>query len=202
MEQLTETILQYLIKLGSIGLLIAVFIDGLGVPFPGGFMIIMSGILIQRGNLGLFEVVLAVMAGHLSGSSAAYYIGRHVGLPFLERYGRYLRITPKRLEKGQQWLERSAAAFIILGRFIPTIGNITPYIAGLSKLKYLWFLLYSSIFTILWSAFNITIGFVFGHSWQKASELIGSRLGIVGAVLLLLYLGYKYYKGKKVKEKV
>jgi membrane protein DedA with SNARE-associated domain len=199
MEQFMDTILQYLIKLGTVGLLIGIFIDGLGVPFPGGFMIIMSGLLIQREDITLFEVLLAVFIGHLSGGTAAYFIGKRVGLPFIERYGRYLRITEQRLAKGQHWLEHSAAAFIILGRFIPTIGNVTPYLAGISKVKYTWFLIYSSTFVVLWSAFNITIGYIFGRSWQQASDQVGSKFWIVSVILLLLIIAYKYYNSKKLK---
>ncbi|MEG6616496.1 DedA family protein [Peptococcaceae bacterium 1198_IL3148] len=196
MEQFIDTILQYLIKLGTLGLLIGIFIDGLGVPFPGGFMIIISGILIQRGDISFFEVLLVVFVGHLSGSSAAYFIGQRVGLSFVERFGRYLRITGQRLAKGQHWLEQSAAAFIILGRFIPTIGNVTPYLAGVGKIKYLWFFIYSCTFVTLWTALNISIGYIFGHSWQQASAVISSKLWLVGVFLLLLFVAYKYYNNK------
>ncbi|MCD5407060.1 MAG: DedA family protein [Desulfotomaculum sp.] len=200
MDQIIETVLNYLIKLGSIGLMIGIFIDALGVPFPGSLMVIMAGFLIQRGSLNFFDVILAVLIGHLLGTTIAYFIGRHWGQPFFKKYGRYLNITPKKFEKGQHWLEHSAAAFVIGGRFLPTIGNITPYIAGISKLKFMWFLIYSIIFLLLWGTFNITLGFVFSHSWQKASEFIGSKGWIFGVVLMLSYGGYLYYKNKKHKN--
>ena len=201
MDQIIETVLHYLIKLGSIGLLVAVFIDALGLPFPGGLMVIMSGFLIQRGKLGFFEVALAVLIGYLSGATAAYFVGKHLGQPFLKKYGSYLKITPEKFEKGQRWLENSAAAFLIAGRFLPTVGNITPYIAGISKLKFIWFLIYSTVFILLWGTFNITLGFVFSHSWRKASEFIGSKAWIFGVILILLYCGYHYYKNKTTKMK-
>ncbi len=201
MEQVVQTVFEYLTKLGGIGLFFGIFIDALGLPFPGGFMIIMSGYLISRGDLGLFEAVLAVMAGYLPGTSAAYYVGRNIGEPFIEKYGRFLRITPERLDKAQKQLKHSAAFFIIFGRFIPTVGNITPYIAGLSRLKFGCFFIYSVIFAALWCAFNITLGCIFGRSWRKAAETVGSKSWIAALAVILLYLGYKYYKSKKVKLK-
>ena len=201
MEQVVQTVFEYLTKLGSIGLFFGIFIDALGLPFPGGFMIVMSGFLISRGDLNLFEAVLAVIAGYLPGTSAAYYVGRNIGEPFIVKYGRYLRITPERFNKAQRRMEQSAAVFIIFGRFLPTVGNITPYMAGLSKLKFGCFFIYSVIFAVLWCAFNITLGYIFGRSWRKAAEIVGSKSWIAALAVMLVYFGYKYYKSKKVKLK-
>ena len=197
MEQIIEDILHYLVQLGYIGLMLGVFIDGLGVPFPGGLMIIMSGLLVQRGQLTLLEVLLAVFAGHLSGASIAYFIGRRVGHPFVEKYGHYFRINAERLAKGRQWLRKSAAIYIIFGRFIPTVGNVTPYIAGLSKLRYLPFLVYSSVFTMLWGSLNLGIGYIFGHSWRQMSEDVTSKIWLIALLVILLYGAYWYYNSRK-----
>lgn len=201
MEQIIDTGLYYLSRLGSLGLLIAIFLDAMGLPFPGGLMIVMSGFLIHRGDMGLFEVGLAIFAGYLSGAFAAYFIGAHVGQPFFDRYGRYLRVTPRRFENGRQWLKKSAPAFIILGRFIPTLGNITPYMAGLSKIKPTLFLFYSVIYVLLWGGIYITVGYVFSDSWRRVSELIGANSWIAVVLLLLVYFGYRQFKKSRHKVK-
>ncbi|MBM7855274.1 membrane protein DedA with SNARE-associated domain [Desulfohalotomaculum tongense] len=200
MEQLTGAVFQYLSQLGGIGLFVAVFIDALGIPFPGGLMIVMSGFLIQRGDLGVVEAVLAVVTGYLSGAVAAYFVGKHVGYPTIKKYGRYLKITPEGFKKGQQSLKHSAAAYLIIGRFIPAVGNIAPYMAGISGLKIIWFVLYSSVFALLWGTFNLSVGYIFGRSWHKAGELIGTNSWLAAGSLILLYFGYKYYQHKKLNK--
>lgn len=202
MENFIEEIFQYLSRLGGIGLFIAVFIDATGIPFPGGLMIIMSGFLIQRGELGIFESMLAVVTGYISGAVGAYFIGKYVGQPFIKKYGSYLKITPDRFKKGQQLLRHSAAAYLIMGRFVPTIGNITPYIAGVSRLKFFWFATYSSIFALLWGSFNLGLGYIFGASWRKASNMIGANSWLIGIALIIIYIGYKYYQHKKLNKNV
>lgn len=197
MERFIENVLHYLGQLGSIGLMIGVFIDSVGLPFPGGLMIIMSGVLVQQGKLTFLEVLLAVFIGHISGSTIAYLIGRRVGLPFIEKYGHYLKINSTRLKKGSHWLRKSAAIYIIFGRFVPTVGNITPYIAGLSNLKYPLFFVYSCFFVLLWSSFNLGIGYIFGHSWHRISKGLQSKVWLVALTVVLLYLIYWYYKKRK-----
>lgn len=197
MEQFIENISHYLVQMGSFGLMLGIFIDGLGVPFPGGLMLMMSGLLVQRGQLTFLEVLLAVFVGHLSGGTVAYIIGRRVGLPFVEKYGHYLRINTDRLTKGRQWLKKSAAIYIIFGRFIPTLGNVTPYIAGLSNLKYIPFFVYSSIFALLWGSLNLGIGYIFGHSWRQVSKNFGSNMWLIALLVILLYGAYWYYNRRK-----
>lgn len=74
MEQICETIMYYLTQMVSVELMLAVFIDAFGVPFPGSLMIIMSGFLIHRGSLELFEVILAILVSYLPGATTAYFI--------------------------------------------------------------------------------------------------------------------------------
>ena len=197
MEQICETIMYYLTQMVSMGLMLAVFIDAFGVPFPGSLMIIMSGFLINRGSLELFEVILAILVGYLSGATTAYFIGKNFGQAFLEKYGRYVSITPAKLKRGQHWIEKSSAVFLIAGRMLPTIGNITPYIAGMSRIKFLYFFIYTFVFILLWGSVNIILGFVFSHSWKQVGELVGSKSWIFGLAIILIYLGYKYYMLKK-----
>lgn len=106
-------------------------------------------------------------------------------------------ITPAKLKRGQHWIEKSSAVFLIAGRMLPTIGNITPYIAGMSRIKFLYFFIYTFVFILLWGSVNIILGFVFSHSWKQVGELVGSKSWIFGLAIILIYLGYKYYILKK-----
>ncbi|MBO8136685.1 MAG: DedA family protein [Desulfotomaculum sp.] len=201
MDHLTEAAFQYLSRLGFLGIFAAVLIDATGLPFPGGLMIIMSGFLVQRGDLNVFEVVTAVVLGYLCGATAAYIVGRYVGIPFILKYGRLLRITPLHFQRGQNALRKSAAAYLIMGRFIPTVGNITPYIAGVGRLRASLFLLYSTVFALIWGAFNLSIGYIFGHSWRRAAEIIDSNTWILAVGFILSYFIYKYVRHKKLNKK-
>jgi len=189
-----EWVLGYLGGLGAGGIFLGVVIEALGIPFPGGLMVILAGFLVNQGRFALFPVFAATFLGFNLGAAAAFFIGRHVGEPFLIRFSKYLRVTPARIEQAREWLAQSAAAFIIFGRFVPMISNLTPYIAGLSGLPVIKFLGYNLIFTFFWTSINLSLGFLFGHSWGYILRLTHSWLPLFGGGLLAAFLVYFYLK--------
>lgn len=191
---MTEWVIEYLGALGMGGLFIGLVIEALGVPFPGGLMIILAGFLVNQGKFNFYNVLLVVILGFNMGAMIAYLIGKYVGEPFLFRFGKYLRVTPNRIRQAQEWLEHSSAAFIIFGRFIPMISNLTPYMAGMSKLSILKFISYNFIFTMAWSLFNLGVGMFFSYNWNYLLHFIRFRLPLFSAGLLILCLLLLYLK--------
>lgn len=189
-----DWVMHYLGTLGAGGLLLGAIVEALGIPFPGGLMIVLAGFLVNQGRLDFYGVLVAAVLGFNLGATVAYFIGRYVGEPFFVRYGRYLRVTPKRFEKAQTWLSRSAPAFIILGRFVPMVSNLTPYIAGMSGLALIRFLIYNSVFAFSWASLNLGIGVFFGHNWENLLRFIQSRLPLIAGGVLALYLVFLYIR--------
>lgn len=191
-----EWLVDYLGALGAGGLLVGVIVEALGVPFPGGLMVILAGFLVKQGRLNLFTVFLAAVAGFNIGAITAFFIGRYIGEPFLFRFSRFLRVTPGRIQEARGWLAHSAPAFIILGRFLPMVSNLTPYIAGLSGLNILKFSGYNFLFTILWASLNLSLGIFFGHSWNYVTSLSRITFPLAAGGLLLALLFFFYLKSK------
>jgi membrane protein DedA with SNARE-associated domain len=191
---LSDYILNYLSTLGLAGLLVGVFIESMGVPFPGGIMVILTGLLVNQGQLDFTSAMLATLSGYTGGSITAYLIGRYLGQPFFTRVGAFLHISPERFEQAQSLLDRSAPAFIIFGRFLPGISNLTPYMAGVSRISLPYFLLYNSIFTLGWGFLYLLLGMFFGHNYQLIAPYINVKLPLVGAALLGGYLIYIFIR--------
>lgn len=191
-----EWVMSYLGTLGAGGLLLGVIIEAMGIPFPGGLMVILAGFLINQGKLALFPVFIATLAGFNIGAGVAFFLGRSVGEPFLLRFSRCFRVTPGRLEQARAWLEQSSAAFIIFGRFLPLISNLTPYLAGLSGLSILKFFGYNFLFTLFWTTFNLSLGIFFGRSWGYILHFTRSWLPLVAGGVLIFILIFLYLKRK------
>ncbi|OPZ75740.1 MAG: Inner membrane protein YabI [Firmicutes bacterium ADurb.Bin456] len=189
-----DFIVNYLTALGLGGLLAGVFIEAMGLPFPGGIMVVLTGFLVNQGKLDFFSALTATLAGYTAGSFTAYLIGRNLGQPFFLWCGKYLRIAPGRLAQTQSWLDRSAPAFIILGRFLPGVSNLTPYMAGVSRIGVGYFLFYNMIFTLGWGFLYLLLGMFFGHNYRLISGYLNNGLPFMGLGLLGLYLAYIYYK--------
>lgn len=189
---MSEVILDYLSNLGLTGLLLGVFIESMGVPFPGGIMVILTGLLVNQGRLQFSSAILVILSGYTAGSLTAYFIGRYLGQPFFARIGALLHISPERFEQAQSLLDRSAPAFIIFGRFLPGVSNLTPYMAGVSRISLPFFLLYNTIFTIGWGFLYLLMGMFFGYNYQLIAPYINNSLPLLGVALLGSYLIYVF----------
>lgn len=189
-----DLIVDYLSALGLGGLLAGVVVEAMGVPFPGGIMVVLAGFMVNQGSMNFLSAFLTLLFGYTAGSLAAYLIGRKLGQPFFLRGGKYLRISPEKFEQAQGWLDRSAPAFIIFGRFLPGLSNLTPYMAGVSRIGIAYFLFYNSIFALGWGFLYLMIGMFFGHNYQIIAKYLNTKLSIAGFVILVLYLLYPVIK--------
>ncbi|MDD4334192.1 MAG: DedA family protein [Desulfotomaculaceae bacterium] len=196
-----DLIVSFLSKLGLGGLLAGVYVEAMGLPFPGGIMVIITGILIEQGKLDFLSAFVVTFSGYSAGAITAYIIGKRLGQPFFMRCSKFLQLSPERFEKAQTWLDRSAPVFIIFGRFIPGISNLTPYMAGVSHIGFWYFFFYNSLFTAGWGFLYLMVGKFFGYNYQVVARYLNSKLPLVGLALLLLYFIYIYVK-KQLKNKV
>lgn len=185
-----ELVENYFGALGLGGLFVGVLVEAMGVPFPGGALIIFSGVLVDRGILELYHAALTAVAGFNAGAATAFFIGRHIGEPFFLRYGSRLHLTEERFSKAQEWLERSAAAFILVGRFIPMVSNLIPYVAGLSGLGWGRFLFYTTVFSLCWTSLNLSIGILFSKNWERIFPFVHRNLVLSALFVLLIVILY------------
>lgn len=196
-----DLIIDFLSRLGLGGLLAGVYVEAMGLPFPGGIMVIITGILIEQGKLDFPSAFAITFSGYSAGAITAYIIGKRLGQPFFMRCGKLLKLSPERFKKAQTWLDRSAPVFIIFGRFIPGVSNLTPYMAGVSRIGFWYFLFYNSLFTAGWGFLYLTVGMFFGYNYQIVARYLNSKLPLVGLAMLLLYFVYSYAR-KQLKNKV
>lgn len=197
---MNEVITGLLGSLGLGGLLLGSIIEALGFPFPGAIMVVFAGILVNRGELDFVGSLVSAVAGFNVGAFAAYLLGRRVGEPFLYTMGKYLKITPEKLEKARRWMEQSSAAFIIFGRFVPMVSNLTPYMAGISRLEPGRFFLYNTIFATMWASFNLAVGIFFSRNWQTFLEYTQSRLPFLAAAGILLYIAIGLILRRRIRS--
>ncbi|MEW6447523.1 MAG: VTT domain-containing protein [Bacillota bacterium] len=194
---LNEFLLDYLTALGIGGILLSSFIEALGVPlFPGGIIVIIGGFLIAKGYLNFLGALVATASGFTAGSAVAYLLGAKLGGRVFKIGGRLLKVTPARLEKARTLLNHSAPGFIVFGRFVPGISNLTPYLAGVGQLNPVLFLALTAVFALSWSLLYLSLGMFFGDNWDKVAGRVQPLL-LTGALLGLAIYFLAHRKKKK-----
>jgi len=198
-----EFVLTYLTTLGLGGIAVAMIMEALGVPgFPGGILVILAGFLINQGTFTFYSALGASFIGYTIGSVAAYFIGRNMGGPVFNRLARYLNITPEKLLAAHAAPARAAGLFVLLGRFVPGLGNLTPYLAGLAQLELGWFLFYNSFFALTWGALYLSIGMFFGHNWPLILDFVRPRIVGLSVLGILLAVSIYFLRKERLKFRV
>ncbi|SHJ87765.1 DedA family protein [Propionispora hippei] len=180
-----DKILGILSSLGLPGVFAGVFLEAVGLPFPGSVLVALAGFLSKQGEFNIIVAWLVSLLGYLLGSLSAFMIGRQMGGPFIKKWSRYIRLTPERIDKAQELLQKSAPIYIIGGRFVPTVGNVTPYVAGISGISVVKFLIYDMVHALLWLTIFLGAGAMLGSKWQRLADNPWLEWVAIGGSLLV-----------------
>src|SRR3712207_7089079 len=113
MEQVLSLIEHY----GYLVVFFGVMLESTGLPLPGETILIASGVLAQRGHIGVGDAIVFGILGAVVGDQIGYWAGREGGRPFVLRWGRYVFISPERLEGAEAFFARHGGKAVLLGRF-------------------------------------------------------------------------------------
>lgn len=191
-----ETMNFYIAHYGYFGIYFLLLLGIVGIPVPDETLIALTGFMIYRGELSLIPSFFSAWAGSISGITISYFIGKGFGRFVLQKYGRYIHLTPENLEKAHSWFNRFGHWALFLGYFIPGVRHITAIFAGMSRLEYPEFALYTYAGGGVWVAAFLSIGFFFGEKWHSIIESVHRHLVISAIVLAFLLLAVYYIRKK------
>ncbi len=178
---------------GYTGLFIALALEYvLGVPAET--ILTTTGILWQNKiyHLHLFPLVMSTSLGTTVGASFAYVIGRTLGRPFLLKYGKFVRLTPERINKADRLFAKYTLPTLIISRYIAVIRILIPYLAGINKIRFPLYFITIFLSSILWTTTFITAGGIIEHAF--GAVLLHWKRNLIPAILILalLIVGYAY----------
>ncbi|MFO7255188.1 MULTISPECIES: DedA family protein [Limnochorda] len=184
---MVEWILGHVRTFGYPVVALGLFIDGLGLPFPGQIALLFAGFLASRGDLHLAGILLAGTVGIVAGTGSAYWLGRGQASR-LHRWLERLGVAPERLRRAQAALARWGIWGYALGHFVPTLGNVTPYLAGAGRVRLLPFLVAAVLHGAAWVGLPVAAGYVLGSRWPSVAAWLGRAAEWVAVIAILGWL--------------
>jgi membrane protein DedA with SNARE-associated domain len=183
---------------------LALFIESLGLPIPGLTVALVGAALAGQAKLEIWLVVGLTLLGGVLGGLGGYWLGRTGGRRFLERWGKYILITPDRLEMGERYFHRYGAKILLVGRYLPVLCFGSGLLSGLTRLPYRRFFLYNILSIALWEATHLTLAYIFGRNLDALMEIVnnvGLGMGLFVALLigLFIFLKLKQRRSRRVK---
>jgi membrane protein DedA with SNARE-associated domain len=155
-----------------------------GIPFPSAAILLAAGVLVQQGHLNLGEAIVFGILGAIIGNKIGYWVGHKAGRPFILKWGRYVKLTPERLERLEGLFARHGGKAVFAARFFSISRLLEALVAGTSRMHWGTFLFYSVIGGAVWATAVVLVGYFFGQSWGSAQGWSGRA-----PPLLVLLLG-------------
>lgn len=172
-------------------------IESACIPFPSEIIMPLAGwILVKDRGHGQEYLLIAAFYGGLGntlGSIAAYYAGALGGRPLLEKYGRYVLISPRELRWADHWFERYGEITVFATRLMPVVRTFISLPAGIARMNFWRFTALTFIGAYLWSLALAWAGYQMGEHWDRLTEWFRPvSLPIVAA--LVLVAAYFFYR--------
>lgn len=170
-------------RFGYVALFAGVFLENVGIPVPGETVLLAAGFLAKTDVLRLGIVIPCAIVAAILGDNLGYWIGRRGGRSFAERYGKYIALTPSRLDAVDAYFHKHGPRTIFFARFVSGIRVVAAIFAGMSRIPWPTFLLYNATGAVVWGTVIAVVGYLFGQSWHLLERLVGGAgLFVVGAV--------------------
>lgn len=191
-------------------ILFLMLLESTVVPVPSEFVVTPAAYHAAGGNLDVFLVVLFATIGADLGASINYVVAYYVGRPVIYRFanskwGKMCLLNQEKVEKSEKYFDDHGIVATLTGRLIPGIRHLISIPAGLAKMNYWKFLLYTTIGAGVWHTILASLGWYL-HAIVPEDQLDDKiteyaeyiKLFIIAAVLIgLAYFAIKAYLKKK-----
>ncbi len=189
----------WVVHYGYLSIFLLMAADAACIPIPSEATLTVGGWYAAAGKLGVVEVVVAALIGTWAGSIAAYYVGLLAGRPVLERYGRFVGIRARDLDRAEAWWDRHGEAATFLSRMLPVVRTYISVVAGIGGMPVGRFTLYTIAGSIPWTVGLVAAGYVVKDRWQEIASSFGIPTIVVGALIVAAGCAYVLNRRRRAR---
>ncbi|MGE5183564.1 MAG: DedA family protein [Acidobacteriota bacterium] len=186
LEQFAHFVTGIVRNLGYPGLFLLITLESTLVPIPSELVMPFAGALAAKGEFSLPVILVINSSAAVFGSGLCYWLGAAGGKPLLLRYGKYIFVRRKDIERTEAWFARHGKATILIGRFLPVIRHIISVPAGIARMRLVPFFTQTFIGATIWGSVLITIGYELGARWDTVATQLKRVDLIVGVAIIVV----------------
>lgn len=177
---------------GYLGVLLLMLLETVFPPIPSEVIMPLAGLQSTRGEMHIAGVIVAGTAGAMLGNLFWFYLARAIGIdrfePLVRRWGRWITMHPRDIQRSKVWFDQHGRAFVLFGRLLPTVRSLVSIPAGLAGMKLRPFVIYSTIGTAGWTAALALAGHQMGQNYEALQDYIGPASMAIVTVLVIGYV--------------
>jgi membrane protein DedA with SNARE-associated domain len=189
---------------GYAAICVSILLGNLGVPVPEESALVLAGYFVRQGDLRLPWVLFVGIISAIAGDNLGYWIGRRYGQEALKRFGRWVPLTPARLEGTRRFVTRYGGVGVFSARFITGLRFMAGPLAGSTGLRPLTFLTANTLGALLYVPLMVAAGYGAAYGlgvyltrlgWVERMILIGASVGGVA------FLGWRVVQAVRARWK-
>jgi len=202
LHAVTQWVTTNIAHMGYWGIVIMMGIESACIPLPSEIIMPYGGYLVstQPDKFSIWGMGVAGALGCVWGSIVAYYAGMWGGRPFVEKYGKYVLIRHKDLDKADAWFKKHGDAAIFFSRLMPVVRTFISFPAGVSRMHFWRFVIYTFVGSLPWCIALAYVGKLLGDRWDSLKNYFHGADAVIGVVLIVLIALYVYHHVKSDKE--
>jgi membrane protein DedA with SNARE-associated domain len=173
---------------GYLGVFSSLMLGMFGLPIPDETILAFIGFLLSKQYFHPVPTILTAFLGSICGITLNYLVGRGLGLTLLHRYGKYLHVTPEKLDQAHHWFEKYGKWSLFGGYFLPGVRHLTAFSAGVSGLEYRYFAPFAYSGGFIWVLGFLALGYWVGEEWRKIMPEVEAYLWTLAVAVMVLGL--------------
>ncbi|TCJ80668.1 UNVERIFIED_ORG: membrane protein DedA with SNARE-associated domain [Bacillus cereus] len=193
MEWIHELFQQY----GYYVVLIGLLLEYIALPFPGEPTLAYAGFLSHQGDLSLPILILLSFIGTSVGMTFQYFVGNKLGMPFIQKYGKYVFLTQKKINLTKIWFDKYGYFLIFIAFFIPGVRHFTGYFAGIINLPFRRFAMTIYSGALFWVSFFLIGGYWLGENLDEIFQILGQHIWKILFGMIIITLITRFRKNIK-----
>src|SRR5215207_1724385 len=209
-----DLVTQVYSSVGYLGVALWVAIESVIIPIPSELVLPFAGFLVGEGTeiepltgqpWNVILVTLFGTVGATLGALVAYAIGMFGGRPVIERWGRYLGITPADLDRADDFFDRHGNAAAFFGRMVPVIRSLVSFAAGIAHMPLGRFVVFTFLGSLPWTLLLVVSGVVMGANWEEIGGIMKRFEYLILAILVviaLLWIWFRIVKPRRLGRTV
>jgi membrane protein DedA with SNARE-associated domain len=174
---------------GYLGIFLLIALENIFPPIPSEVILTFGGFMTTESSLSKIGVIFFSTLGSVIGAIILFWIGTLLDVKTLEkivdRWGHFLRLTKKDVHKADEWFSKYGVWTVFFCRLIPLIRSLISIPAGMARMNFWIFLLFTTLGSLIWNTILVLVGASVGASWEKIVEYMDVYSSIIYGILAI-----------------
>jgi len=194
-HSVTHWVTSSISDLGYLGIVIMMGIESACIPLPSEIIMPFGGYLVatQPDRFSVWWMGVAGSGGCVWGSLVAYWAGKFGGRPFIEKYGRYILVRHRDLDRADAWFQKHGDAAVFFSRLMPVVRTFISFPAGIARVRLGRFIAYTFLGSLPWCLALAYAGKMLGDRWDTLGKYFHGADVVIVAVVVILAALYIYH---------